>query len=85
MSYRRYGIEAVQRYGAGQGGVLLIWRLIRCSPLVTCREALTQRGYEVLRVGQGSLKDTFCPFETWLFPPKYRETTCYKAMIRCIM
>ena len=19
---------------------------------------------------QGSLKDTFCPFETWLFPPK---------------
>ena len=29
---------------------------------------------------QGSLKDTFCPFETWLFPPKYRETTIYKAM-----
>ena len=22
---------------------------------------------------QGSLKDTFCPFETWPFPPKYRE------------
>ena len=21
----------------------------------------------------GSLKDTFCPFETWLFPPKQRE------------
>ncbi|CAJ1356393.1 unnamed protein product [Effrenium voratum] len=33
-SCSRYGIEAVQRYGAGQGGVLLIWRLIRCSPLV---------------------------------------------------
>ncbi|CAK8998433.1 unnamed protein product [Durusdinium trenchii] len=33
-SCSRYGIEAVKRYGALQGGVLLIWRLIRCTPLV---------------------------------------------------
>ena len=25
-----------------------------------------------------------CPFETWLFPPKSRETTIYKAMFRCM-
>ena len=31
---------------------------------------------------QGSLKDTFCSFETCFFPPKYRETTIYKAMFR---
>ena len=24
----------------------------------------------VLLLAQGSLKDTFCPFETWLFPPE---------------
>ena len=29
-------------------------------------------------VPQGSLKDTFCPFETWPCPPKQRETTIYK-------
>ena len=34
---------------------------------------------------QGSLKDTFFPFETWLFPPKQKDTTIYKAMFRCIM
>ena len=39
------------------------------------------------RVYQGTLKDTFCnhlkhvAFST----PKYRETTIYKAMFRCIM
>ena len=34
---------------------------------------------------QGSLKNTSCPSETWLFPPKQRDTTIYKAMFRCIM
>ena len=34
---------------------------------------------------QGSLKDTFCPFETWLFPPTYMDTIIYKAMFRCLM
>ena len=24
------------------------------------------------------------PFETWLFPPKQRDTAIYKAMFRCI-
>ena len=33
----------------------------------------------------GLLKDTFCPFATWLVPPKSRETAIYKAMFRCIM
>ena len=35
-SFCRYGIEAVKRYGAFKGGVLLVWRLIRCTPLVSC-------------------------------------------------
>ena len=43
------------------------------------------KGMGNLVVSQGSLKDTFCPFETWLSPPKQRETTIYKAMFRCIM
>ena len=34
---------------------------------------------------QGPLRDTFCQFETWLFPPKERETTIDKAMFRCTM
>lgn len=33
-SCSRYGIEAVLRYGAPQGLVLFLWRLLRCSPLV---------------------------------------------------
>ncbi|CAK0837775.1 unnamed protein product, partial [Prorocentrum cordatum] len=33
-SCSRYGIEAITRYGAGQGFVLFMWRLVRCSPLV---------------------------------------------------
>ena len=32
-------------------------------------------------IQQGSLIDTCCPFETWLFPP---HTIC-KAIVRCIM
>ena len=32
-SCSRYGIEAVTRYGAFQGFVLFVWRLIRCTPL----------------------------------------------------
>ena len=33
----------------------------------------------------GSLNDTFCPSETWHFPPRQRETTIYRAMFRCKM
>ena len=33
---------------------------------------------------QGSLKDTCCPFEAWLFPAKIK-VEIYKAMLRCIM
>ena len=40
---------------------------------------------ESARILQGSLKDTFCPFETWLFPQKSKETAIYKAMFRGIM
>ena len=31
------------------------------------------RKLDVAVAQQGSLKDAFCPFETWLFPPKYRD------------
>ena len=39
---------------------------------------------QMLWFQQGSLKGTFCKIETWLFPPKYREATIYKAMFRRI-
>ena len=31
---------------------------------------------------KGSLKDTLCPFETWLGSPKYRETTIRQGLVR---
>ncbi|MCI8772576.1 MAG: membrane protein insertion efficiency factor YidD [Lachnospiraceae bacterium] len=27
-----YGLEAVQKYGAVRGGMLALWRIIRCNP-----------------------------------------------------
>ena len=45
----------------------------------------TSKALQTRLLVQGSLKDTVCPFETWLFPPKYRDATIYKAMFRCIM
>lgn len=27
-----YGLEAVQKYGAIKGGLLALWRIIRCNP-----------------------------------------------------
>ena len=27
-----YGLEAVQKYGAFKGGILALWRIIRCNP-----------------------------------------------------
>ncbi len=31
-SCSQYGLEAVQRYGAFKGGLLSIWRILRCNP-----------------------------------------------------
>ena len=28
-----YAMEAVERYGAGRGGMMAAWRLLRCHPL----------------------------------------------------
>ncbi len=28
----QYGLEAVQKYGALKGGLLTIWRILRCNP-----------------------------------------------------
>lgn len=28
----QYGIEAIEKYGALKGGVLTIWRILRCNP-----------------------------------------------------
>ena len=28
-----YGLEAVEKYGALKGGLLALWRIIRCNPL----------------------------------------------------
>ena len=27
-----YGIEAIEKYGALKGGILTIWRILRCNP-----------------------------------------------------
>ena len=27
-----YGLEAVQKYGAFKGGILALWRILRCNP-----------------------------------------------------
>ena len=31
-SCSQYGLEAVQKYGALKGGLLALWRIIRCNP-----------------------------------------------------
>ena len=31
-SCSQYGLEAVEKYGALKGGILAIWRIIRCNP-----------------------------------------------------
>lgn len=28
----QYGIEAIQKYGAFKGGIMTIWRILRCNP-----------------------------------------------------
>ena len=28
----QYGLEAIQKYGAIKGGLLAIWRILRCNP-----------------------------------------------------
>ena len=31
-SCSQYGLEAVQKYGALKGGLLAVWRILRCNP-----------------------------------------------------
>lgn len=31
-SCSEYGMEAIEKYGAFKGGVLALWRIIRCNP-----------------------------------------------------
>lgn len=31
-SCSNYGMEAIQKYGAFKGGILALWRIIRCNP-----------------------------------------------------
>lgn len=28
----QYGIEAIEKYGAIKGGLLTVWRILRCNP-----------------------------------------------------
>ena len=28
----QYGLEAIQKYGAVKGGLLALWRILRCKP-----------------------------------------------------
>ena len=29
----QYGLEAIERFGALKGGLLTIWRILRCNPI----------------------------------------------------
>ena len=29
----RYGLQAVDRYGAFKGGIMTLWRVLRCNPI----------------------------------------------------
>ncbi len=31
-SCSQYGLEAIQKYGALKGGLLAVWRILRCNP-----------------------------------------------------
>jgi len=31
-SCSEYGLEAIQKYGAFKGGLLAVWRILRCNP-----------------------------------------------------
>ena len=31
-SCSQYGLEAVEKYGAFKGGLMALWRIIRCNP-----------------------------------------------------
>ena len=31
-SCSQYGLEAIEKYGAVKGGVLALWRIMRCNP-----------------------------------------------------
>ena len=31
-SCSQYGLEAIQKYGALKGGLLALWRILRCNP-----------------------------------------------------
>ena len=35
----QYALEAIERYGVVKGGIMALWRILRCNPLV--RVALT--------------------------------------------
>ena len=28
----QYGLEAIEKYGAFKGGLLAVWRILRCNP-----------------------------------------------------
>ena len=69
-------------YGNSRTGWTRTTGIARAQESLSCW--LVKR-WQRLFISQGSLKDTCCPFETCVFPPKSMETTIYKAMFRCIM
>jgi putative membrane protein insertion efficiency factor len=49
-----YAIEAVERYGAGRGGLMALWRLMRCHPFVRggYDPVVTSLNYEKTHISQ---------------------------------
>ena len=31
-TYSQYAVEAIEKYGALKGGLLAVWRILRCNP-----------------------------------------------------
>ena len=31
-TWSQYGLEAIERYGAFRGGLMAVWRILRCNP-----------------------------------------------------
>ena len=47
-SCSEYGMEAIEKYGALKGGVLALWRIIRCNPF-------SKGGYD--QIGRASCRE----------------------------
>ena len=53
----QYGLEAIKKYGAVKGGLLALWRILRCNPF-------SKGGYDPVpdEVRMIRVRDVYCKF-----------------------